>query len=99
MKRLEDATEVIKSAIAEFSGTSEGVKVLIANSKLALEKGEVDQAINMLKTMKPDHQQFAVAKEAMAEIYIKYRKDKKAYARCYKAVVDHQPTIKNYLTL
>merc|ERR1719440_369217 len=25
--------------------------------------------------------------------------DKKAYARCYKAIVDHQPTVKNYLIL
>jgi tetratricopeptide repeat protein 21B len=99
LKNLDEATQTIKHAIAEFAGTSEEVKVLVANSQLAIEKGEVDQAINMLRTMKPEHPQFAMAKAAMADIYIKHRKDKKAYARCYKAIVDHQPTVQNYLIL
>lgn len=99
LKRLDKASEVVKHAVAEFAGTSEEVKVLVANSQLSIEKGEIDQALNMLRTMKPEHPQFAVAKAAMAEIYLKHRKDKKAYARCYKAIVDQQPTVQNYLFL
>lgn len=99
MKRLDEATQTISQAIQEFQGTSEEVKVRVANSQLAIEKGEIDLAINMLKTMKPEHPQYAVAKAAMADIYLKHRKDKKAYARCYKAIVDHQPTVQNYLIL
>eukprot|EP00931_Biecheleriopsis_adriatica_P087453 TRINITY_DN61918_c0_g1_i1.p1 TRINITY_DN61918_c0_g1~~TRINITY_DN61918_c0_g1_i1.p1 ORF type:complete len:1362 (+),score=379.50 TRINITY_DN61918_c0_g1_i1:247-4086(+) len=99
LKRLDEATETVKHAIAEFAGTSEEVKILVANSQLSIEKGEIDQALNMLRTMKPDHPQFATAKAAMADIYLKHRKDKKAYARCYKAIVDHAPTVQNYLTL
>jgi len=98
-KNIDEATNTMKNAIAEFSGTSEEVKVLIANSQLAIEKGEVDQALNMLRSMKPDHPQFAAAKAAMADIYMKHRKDKKAFARCYKAIVDHQQTVQNYLIL
>lgn len=99
LKQLDQAGEVVKTAIAEFAGTAEGVKILVANSQLAIEKGEIDQALNMLRTMKPDHPQFAMAKAAMADIYLKHRKDKKAYARCYKAIVDHAPTVQNYLIL
>lgn len=44
------------------------------------------KALNMLRILKPDHPQFATAKKAMADIYLKHRKDKKAYARCYKAI-------------
>jgi len=99
LKRLDEATDVVKQAIAEFAGTTEEVKVLVANSQLSIEKGEIDQALNMLRTMKSDHPQYAVAKAAMADIYIKHRKDKKAYARCYKAIVDQQPTVQNYLIL
>merc|ERR1719174_3235572 len=98
-KRLDDASGIIQHAIAEFAGTSEEVKILVANSQLAIEKGEIDQAIHMLRSMKPDHPQFAIAKAAMADIYMKHRKDKKAFARCYKAIVDHQPTVQNYLIL
>lgn len=99
LKHLDQASEVVKMAIAEFAGTPEEVKILVANSQLAIEKGEIDQALNMLRTMKPDHPQFAMAKAAMADIYLKHRKDKKAYARCYKAIVDHAPTVQNYLIL
>jgi tetratricopeptide repeat protein 21B len=98
-KQLEEASKVIQQAIAEFAGTSEEVKILVSNSQLAIEKGEVEQALGMLKSMKPDHPQYATAKAAMAEIYMKHRKDKKAYARCYKAIIDHQPTVQNYLIL
>lgn len=97
--RLDEASNLIKHAISEFAGTSEEVKVLVANSQLAIEKGEIDQALNMLRSMKPGHPQFALAKAAMADIYIKHRKDKKAYARCYTAIVEHQPTVQNYLIL
>ena len=41
----------------------------------------------MLKSMKPANPQYAVATAAMADIYIKHRKAKKAYARCYKATI------------
>jgi tetratricopeptide repeat protein 21B len=99
LKRLDDATDTMKHAIAEFQGTSEEVKVLVANSQLRIEKGEIDGAIDVLRAVKPDHPQFATAKAAVADIYYKHRKDKKAYARCYKAIVDHKPTVQNYLIL
>lgn len=99
LKRLDEATEKVKQAVAEFAGTSEEVKVLIANSQLQIEKGDIDAALNLLRTMQPSHPQFAAAKAAMADIYIKHRKDKKAYARCYKQIIDHLPTVQNYLTL
>jgi tetratricopeptide repeat protein 21B len=86
-KRLDDASGIIQHAIAEFAGTSEEVKILVANSQLAIEKGEIDQAIHMLKSMKSSNPQYAVATAAMADIYLKHRKDKKAYARCYKPLL------------
>jgi len=99
LKRLEEAKTIVQHAIAEFAGTSEEVRVLIANSQLAIESGEIDQALNMLKSCKPDHPQFATARAAMAEVYLKHKRDKKAYAKCFKAVVDHRPTVQNFLTL
>jgi len=98
-QKLDKATETVQLAIAEFAATPEEVKVLVATSELSLAKGEVDQALNMLKTMKKDNPQFPVAMGAMADIYLKHRRDKKAYARCYKTIVDHQPTVQNYLIL
>jgi tetratricopeptide repeat protein 21B len=50
LKRLDEANEIVQLAIGEFADTSEQVKVLVANSQLAIEKGDIDQAINMLRS-------------------------------------------------
>ena len=37
--------------------------------------------------MPPSSPYYAAAKRAMADIYLKHRKDKRAFARCYKDIV------------
>merc|ERR1719262_1823958 len=97
--RYEDATKTMQDATAEFAGSPEEVTVLVVNADLAIQKGEVDQALSMLKAMPPSSPYYAAAKRAMADIFLKHRKDKRAFARCYKDIVDHQPTAENYLIL
>merc|ERR1719262_1655619 len=97
--RYEEATKCMQDATAEFAGTPEEVTVLVVNADLAIQKGEVDQALSMLQAMPPSSPYFAAAKRAMADIYLQHRKDKRAFARCYKDIVDHQPTAENYLIL
>lgn len=35
----------------------------------------------------------------MADIYMKYKNDKKAYARCYSELVEREPTVESCLLL
>ncbi|CEL95321.1 unnamed protein product [Vitrella brassicaformis CCMP3155] len=97
--RVADANRVIQDAIAEFAGTPEEVRILVTNAELAVKRGEVDQALNMLKAMQPTSPHFATAKMAMGSIYLKHRKDKRQYVRCYTDLIKHQPTLANYLAL
>jgi tetratricopeptide repeat protein 21B len=99
LQKYDEATKCMQDATAEFAGTAEEVTILVVNAELAIQKGEVDQALSMLKAMPATSPYYAAAKRAMADIYLKHRKDKRAFARCYKDIVEAQPTAENYLIL
>lgn len=73
----------MQDAINEFSGTSEEIRVTVANVDLALSKGEVDLALTMLRNISPNQPYYTEVKEKMAQIYLQIRKDKRLYIGCY----------------
>lgn len=79
-----EAIKVLQDAINEFSGTPEEVRVMLANADLVLAQGNVEEALSMLRNVKPEQPNFVQAKEKMATVYLEYRKDKKLYANCYR---------------
>eukprot|EP00397_Hematodinium_sp_SG-2012_P003040 GEMP01003048.1.p1 GENE.GEMP01003048.1~~GEMP01003048.1.p1 ORF type:complete len:1354 (+),score=364.56 GEMP01003048.1:31-4062(+) len=98
--KLNQATILIQHAMKEFQKSTEEVKILCVNAELSVKKGEIDQALALLRSgARPEHPSFAAAKVAMANIYKNEKNDKKSYARCYKEIVDVAPTSENYLTL
>ncbi|KAE8581031.1 hypothetical protein XENTR_v10024640 [Xenopus tropicalis] len=94
-----EATKVLQDAIIEFSGTPEELRLMIANAELALVHGDVEEALSMLRNVSPEQPYFVQAKEKMAEIYLKHRKDKKLYVSCYRDLVDKLPSSHTYLLL
>uniref|UniRef100_A0A670ZX45 Tetratricopeptide repeat domain 21A n=1 Tax=Pseudonaja textilis TaxID=8673 RepID=A0A670ZX45_PSETE len=80
---LHEATKIMQDAINEFSGTSEEIRVTVANVDLALSKGEVDLALTMLRNITPNQPYYTEVKEKMAQIYLLIRKDKRLYIGCY----------------
>ncbi|KAG8124980.1 hypothetical protein E2320_020254 [Naja naja] len=79
-----EAIKILQDAINEFSGTSEELRVMITNADLALMQGDVEAALTMFRNITPEQTYFVQAKEKMAEIYLKYRRDKKLYTSCYR---------------
>ncbi|XP_070546763.1 tetratricopeptide repeat protein 21B-like [Ptychodera flava] len=91
LDRQPEAAKVMQDAINEFTGTAEEVRITIANADLALQRGDVELALGMLRNITPDQAYYVEAKEKMADIYLNYRKDKRLYASCYRELVDkHQ---------
>jgi hypothetical protein len=68
----------------EFIGTSEEVRITIANADLALGRGDVDGALTMLRNIPPEQQYFVQARIKMADIYLTHRKDRRLYVSCYR---------------
>ncbi|XP_070582558.1 tetratricopeptide repeat protein 21A isoform X2 [Erythrolamprus reginae] len=96
---LHEATKVMQDAINEFSGTSEEIRVTVANVDLALSKGEVDLALTMLRNITPNQPYYTEVKEKMAQIYLSIRKDKRLYIGCYCELCENLPSPQTSLLL
>uniref|UniRef100_A0A8C2QYJ1 Tetratricopeptide repeat domain 21B n=1 Tax=Capra hircus TaxID=9925 RepID=A0A8C2QYJ1_CAPHI len=87
-----EAAKVLQDAIHEFSGTSEELRVTIANADLALAQGDVERALSMLQNVTAEQPYFIEAKEKMADIYLKHRKEKMLYITlAYEQALNHNP--------
>lgn len=95
----QEASRVMQEAMSEHQGTGEEIRITVANADLALEKGETDTALNILRTIGPEQPYYLQAMEKMAQIYLHHRKDKKLYAQCYRQIVDRNPTPQSYALL
>lgn len=68
-----EATKVMQDAINKFEGTSEEIRITVANSDLALSRGDIEEALSLLRKVTDDKPYFIQAKEKMAEIYYTHR--------------------------
>ncbi|KAL4636202.1 tetratricopeptide repeat protein 21B [Arapaima gigas] len=94
-----EAAKVMQDAINEFMGTSEELRVTIANADLALLRGDTELALSMLRNVTPEQPYYIQAKEKMADIYLNHRKEKRLYASCYRDLVEKLPSPHTYLLL
>uniref|UniRef100_A0A8C0RP99 Tetratricopeptide repeat protein 21B n=1 Tax=Canis lupus familiaris TaxID=9615 RepID=A0A8C0RP99_CANLF len=94
-----EAAKVLQDAIHEFSGTSEELRVTIANADLALTQGDVERALSMLRNVTAEQPYFIEAKEKMADIYLKHRKEKMLYISCYREIAERMPSPRSFLLL
>lgn len=99
LNRLPEATKTVQDAMHAFAGTPEEVRVLIANSELALRQGDVDAAVGMLGTVQPGSSAFAKAQQVRAHIYLHHRGDKRKYVRCFEELLESNPAPHNYVLL
>ncbi|KAH8024296.1 hypothetical protein HPB51_022415 [Rhipicephalus microplus] len=94
-----EAVRVMQEAANEFRGTSEETRVSIASCELALARGDVEEALSLLRNIGPDQPYFQQAREKMADIYLNYRKDPRLYASCYREIIEKFPVPQSYLML
>jgi tetratricopeptide repeat protein 21B len=74
----------MQDAINEFQGTSEETRVSVANVDLLLSRGDIDNALSLLKKIDPSQPYYIEAREKMAAIYLNHRKDRRLYISIYK---------------
>ncbi|CAK1598611.1 unnamed protein product [Parnassius mnemosyne] len=86
-----EAGKTMQEAIQEIAYTSEEGRLLIARADLALKKGDIDNAIDILNEVKPGQPYYFQAHSKMAYIYLKEKKDRTKFTACYKEIVSNQP--------
>ncbi|KAH9368607.1 hypothetical protein HPB48_004042 [Haemaphysalis longicornis] len=94
-----EAVRVMQEAANEFRGMPEETRVAIASCELALARGDVEEALTLLRNIGPDQPYFQQAREKMADIYLNYRKDPRLYASCYREIIEKFPVPQSYLML
>jgi tetratricopeptide repeat protein 21B len=99
LERTAEADAAVKAAMAEFQGTAEEVRVMIANCDLALLRGDTNRALKMLIRVPPDSPHYARAKMALAKIHLEKRNDKAAYVKCYEDLAAQMGDAKSHVAL
>ncbi|KAF5300446.1 hypothetical protein FQA39_LY02245 [Lamprigera yunnana] len=97
--QLHEATKLTDAVVEEFRGTSEEARIVILNAEQAIEKNEIQRAINLLNNVKPNESYYLQAKTKLANILLQYRQDEKAYLQCYLEVAQVNPGTESYILL
>lgn len=92
LNRVNEASLLLQEASTEFQGTSEESRILLTNVDLSLKRGDINQAIESLMQIKADQAYYVQAREKLADIYLKHRRDKKLFIKTYKELVERDPT-------
>lgn len=96
VKEFDKAKKLMSRSIAEFQGTPEEVKVMLAQSDMAIKMGDVKKGLAMLKKIQPGNQSFIEAKKKQAQLYLDELKDRMNYQRCYLEILDSDPSVDNF---
>lgn len=59
----------------------------VADCELAIARGDVEGALKKLRRIPNTSPHYVKARMAMADIYLRHRKDKTAYIKCYMDLV------------
>ncbi|KAL4503354.1 hypothetical protein ABPG72_000960 [Tetrahymena utriculariae] len=94
-----EAKKIMTQAISQFTGTTEEVNVLIANSEIALQSGDVKKAISILKGVPQESPYFLRARQILADVYLDQLRDRRNYAKCYADLIEIDPSFDNYKML
>jgi tetratricopeptide repeat protein 21B len=92
LNRVNEASLLLQEASIEFQGTSEESRILLTNVDLSVKRGDINQAIEILTQIKADQAYYVQAREKLADIYLKHRRDKKLFIKTYKELVERDPT-------
>lgn len=83
-KRFEHGKNLLQESMTEFGGSSEEARITLASARLSLLEGDIDAALAQLKTIRSDSPSFVEALSLRAEIYLKHRRDRVRYIKCFE---------------
>lgn len=97
--QTEDLNKLMQEAMDDLQGTVEESKIAMLNADIAMYKRNLKGAIDILSAITPEDTCYLEAKKKLAAIFLNDSIDKKAYIRCYKDLVQTNPTSESYVLL
>ncbi|XP_001655859.2 tetratricopeptide repeat protein 21B isoform X2 [Aedes aegypti] len=99
MNQNSEALKLMQLVSSEFASTTEEGRLSVATADFYMQQGNFVKAIELLKTIKPNQQYYIQAKTKMAHFYLVHKKDRLAYAQCFRELVANCPGPSSYLML
>ncbi|XP_060525880.1 tetratricopeptide repeat protein 21B-like isoform X2 [Cylas formicarius] len=90
----EQANQVLEKATEDLKGTAEEASILLLSADNLVARKDIQGALDLLNDMGRRE-----AKIKMADILLKYRRDKYAFVQVYRDLVDEDPSAESYLML
>ncbi|CAL8141155.1 unnamed protein product [Orchesella dallaii] len=97
--KSEDANVIMQDALGEFKGTHLEGRISLTQAEEMVEKGEVDKALALLKSVQPNQNHYVESRKLMSEIYLNYRRNNEQYTSCFVDIANHNPTPQNLIML
>lgn len=97
--KVDEAEVVAREASVLGKGSGSEVKVLVAESKISLAKGDVDRALRKLGSVPYSDPAFRTAQLVRAEVYLRYRRDRSRFIRCYSELAEKRPGPRSLVAL
>ncbi|KAL6260324.1 hypothetical protein P5V15_007855 [Pogonomyrmex californicus] len=98
-KRFTEALAVIDEAKINLANTTELGRITIGTAEVYLDMKELENAISCLQNIHPGQPYYLQAHTRLAEINLNYRKDRQAFAKCFRELVEHCPGPRTYSML
>lgn len=94
-----EARTVMDRAMKRFTNTPEEGRLVVANADMMLSQGNVELALNLLGNIQYGEPYYVQAKTKMANIHLQHKKDRLAFAQCFRELVDNCPGAESYIML
>jgi len=95
---VSESNQLISDALDIFADTDQEGRIHIAHANIAAQRGDVDVAIRILERISADDKNYVKSISEMANIHLKFRHDKAAFAECYEKLIANSPeSVQSYL--
>lgn len=97
--RRQEAQQTMQEATEIFQNTSEKTRILIANADFAVENQEIDYAFDLLEKIPPTDPYYLQAHTKLANLYLHKKRDRAAFTKCFREVVENCPGPETFVLL
>lgn len=83
-RRFAEALALVDEAKTNLADTSELGRITIGTAEIYLDIGELENAVSCLQNIRPGQPYYLQAHTRLAEINLNYKKDRQAFAKCFR---------------
>ncbi|KAF7266424.1 hypothetical protein GWI33_020255 [Rhynchophorus ferrugineus] len=97
--QTDESLKILEEAADDLKGSSEESRILLLSADNMLARKNIQGAIDLLNKITMEEDCYQAAKIKLADIFLKYRKDKYAFLQIYQEFVEKDPSPNSFVML